>query len=206
MEKNSIVMMSVGGFEVVIPSKPCLELDPSTLMADKWELILIPNRLITFTHLFKTIVEQCGGGYWFTRVRFYEQWEKPIDMVLKIHDPKTIIILNSNPEPYRLAYRIAGNPRYSSMAVFAAKIHGELYVSNWVIELARVAHKLYLEVSPVVFTRGLGRLAGIRVSREPMSNSVAIDICIDKEFVAPQKIVEHGIQVGVMSIKNCLGL
>jgi len=206
MEKNSIVMMSVGGFEVVIPSTPCIELNMSALMAGKWELILIPNRLITFTHLFKTIVEHCGEGYWFTRVRFYEQWEKPIDMLLKIIDPKTIIVLNSNPEPYKLAYRIAGNPRYSSMAVFVTSIHGEIYVSEWILELAKIAHKLHLEISPIVFTRGLGRLAGIRVTREPMSGNVNVDICIDKEFVAPQKIIEHGIQVGVMSIRNCLGL
>ncbi len=204
MTKQGIVLVNVGGFEVVIPSTASSDIDYSSIAIDKWTLILIPNRSMGFTHYFKILVDTCGKGLWFSRTRFYEQWDKPIEMLMDIVDPRTIILLKSNPHPYRLAYRMVKNPRYSSVATLVARIYGKKDVPQWIFELIKIAHRLYIELSPIVLTRGYGKLVGLKIVREhEKDKDIAIGVCIDREHLAPQKISEV-LDVSIMGINRCL--
>ncbi len=202
MNDESIAITVVGGFNIIIP----LNIDLSKYRPheiEKWEMIFLFNRIITYSHILKVISDYCSMGDWYIRIRFYEQWDNPMDMYIKIIDGRRFILLNSVPEPSRLIVKFVHNPRFSNAAVLIMKPKDTVDIPRWIYELEKIARKLYLELSPIMYARGLGRLIGIKVKRDK-EKGLSVNLCIDKELPSKQRIIEKGLEIILSSIKKCI--
>ncbi len=203
MDTESVAVAVVGGFNIIVPLGLHYTL-PHRARASKWELVMMFNRIITYSHVFKTINDYCGTGDWLIRIRFYEQRDNPIDMYTKILTNRRLVLLSSNPPPPRLLSKIVHNPRFSNASLLFTRIEDEKEVPEWVYELEKVASRLYLELSPIMYARGFGRLVGIRVSRARGEKGIKVNLCINKDIGIGQKIREGGLEVVLTSISKCL--
>ena len=202
MNDESIAITVVGGFNIIIQ----LNIDLSKYRPheiEKWEMIFLFNRIITYSHILKVISDYCSMGDWYIRIRFYEQWDNPMDMYIKIIDGRRFILLNSVPEPSRLIVKFVHNPRFSNAAVLIMKPKDTVDIPRWIYELEKIARKLYLELSPIMYARGLGRLIGIKVKRDK-EKGLSVNLCIDKELPSKQRIIEKGLEIILSSIRKCI--
>ncbi|GEM_PF-6910918 len=203
MAGESIVITVVGGFNIVIPlSIDTTKYKPREL--EKWEMIFIFNKIMTYSHILKVISDYCSAGDWYVRIRFYEQWDNPIDMYMKIIDGRRFILINSDPKPARLVMKFVHNPRFSNASILIMKPTETITMPDWIYDLEKMARKLYLELSPLMYARGLGRLIGIRVERSGGDKGLTVNLCIDKEIPGKQRIVEKGLEIILSGIRKCI--
>ncbi len=196
---------SVSGFSIVY-----LE-DPSPISVksisdnyiDNWKFLLLARKIISYPIVFKTITDHCRDGLWYVKIFFYEIRDKPLSLIVKILDPKTILLFDSRPEPRMLMKRILAGPRYSNSVVLLAKL--PLDEPKEVIEevqtLSRIARKLYLELSPLTFSRDLGRLVGLKLGRR--GDSMEVVLCVDKEGVSTT-FSHSGLTINILSLSKCI--
>lgn len=202
MNGESIAVIVIGGYNIIIP----LEIDLSKNVPheiEKWEIIFLFNKIITYSHILKIISDYCSMGDWYIRIRFYEQWDNPIDMYIKLINARKFILLYSIPKPSELIIKFIKSPRFSNATILVMRPKKTIDVPRWIYELEKITGRLYLELSPLMYARGLGRLIGIRIKRDK-NKSLLVNLCIDKEILSRQRITERGLEIILSSIKNCI--
>ncbi len=164
---------------------------------------MLARKIISYPIVFKTITDHCRDGIWFSRIYFYEIRDRPISMIIKVLDPKTIFIFDSNPQPYRLIRRVIANPRYSNSVVLLVKLPYEepRPLLEKVQNLTRIARKLYLELSPLTFNRELGRLMALKLRQT--GDEMEIVLCVNKEGVST-RFSHGGLVINIISLEKCL--
>ncbi len=203
---RGVTVFSVGGFTVVLPDPPSYTLrGAEERKVDEWQIIIVPRRVISFSHMFKIITDYCKAGTWFIRTRFYEQFDKPIDSITTINEYHDIIIHDSRPERPRLMRRILSGPRYSNAFIFMARIGGEADVPKWVSGLAKIGKKTMVELSPLMYSRGLGRLRAIRVMEDEDTGKLILYVCVEKEKIPVTSTRKGNMQIYIGGLDKCLG-
>ncbi len=202
---KTLFYFNVSGFGVVYVDgyspKSITELYDS--ISEEWKYLLLLRRVISYPMIFKTLTDHCREDTWYSRIYFYELRDKPIEMVFRVLDTKTVLLINSRPEPKKLLRRIIANPRYSTTILMLSKVkYEELPASKeWIHRLTRLARKLYLELSPLIFSREMGRLTALKI-RE-VGETVDIEICVTREGVSTS--FEHGgLSVSIKPLDQCL--
>jgi hypothetical protein len=201
----SLLYFNLSGFGIVAV-EPCEPYQPSRVMNEsstEWKYILLTRRVISYPIVVKTIIEHSRKATWFTRIYFYEVRDRPIDMLLRILDSKTILICSSRPEPAKIMQRMVANPRYSCAVTLLARIEDiePKYSVEWVSRLARIARRLYLELSPIVYGRRMGRLVALKL-RESVE-AMNITICVSREGVSTS-FTHGGLNVEIRGYESCL--
>ncbi|OYT40551.1 MAG: hypothetical protein B6U89_01720 [Desulfurococcales archaeon ex4484_58] len=165
-----------------------------------WRYIVITRRIVGFPIVFKNIFDNYGSGEYYVKIYFYELREKPVEMIICIQRPRTLVLIDSVPDIVRLLQRILSNPKYGETIVFIAKIDGEIDLSKYSKSL-RLARKLYTELSPLVYSRGMGRFLALKLSSK--NGSLDIVLCVSREGVSLE--TSHGdIKLNIRGIDRCL--
>ncbi len=171
-------------------------------VADEWKYIMVTRRVVSYPMVLKILTDQCGKGICFSRLYFYEIRHKPISMLYQTLDAKTIHLIDSRPEPLSLLRRIAANPRYSNTIILLAKtnISNANIPMEWIHRMARTARKLYLELSPIIYGKEMGRLIALQLQEQ--GEVINIKICVSREGVS--SFYQYGdLRIEIIGIDRC---
>lgn len=198
------IYLNYGGFDVlVVPSCPVeYSLDyvrKKSVM--EWKYFLLIRRGVRFQSVLKTIVDECGKGVYYVKISFYETRDNPVELTLAVLNPQTIALLDSNVGLPSLIKRMLSNPLYGETAVLVAKIDDSLKEADHAYKQARFAHKIFLELTPMIHGRNLGRIMLMKI-RESVTG-VELTICVSREAVSIES-VEKNIKMRISSLNYCL--
>ncbi len=203
---REVTVFSVGGFTLVLPSPQIHTLDElRRSKAYEWQIIMVPRRVVSFSHMFKIITDYCKEGTWFVRTRFSEQFDKPIDAIITINEYHDIVIHDAFPGRARLMRRILSGPRYSNAFIFLVNIGEPGKTPRWISDLAKIAKKTLVELSPLMYSRGLGRLRAVRVVENEDTGETSIYVCVEREKIPVSSTRKGNIQIYIAGIEKCLG-
>ncbi len=201
----TLLYFNVSGFGVVytLTGRTSILGDFLDIIAEEWKYIIIARRVVSYPMVLKTLIDHCKQGVCFSRIYFYEIRHKPISMLYKILDAKTILLIDSSPEPNSLLRRVIANPRYSNSIVLLAqtKIVRPDLPLEWIQRMTKTARRLYLELSPIIYGREMGRLVALQLQEQ--AEGISVNICVSREGVS--SIFQHGgIRVEIRGIDQCL--
>ncbi len=202
---RELIYVNYGGFNIVYIDelrKKCNINNYKSLSVVNWKYLLLLKRIVTFPIVFKYIFDKQGKGLQYARIRFREQIDKPVELLLHLMPTRTIFLINSNPSPSRILRRIFANPRYSETLLFLAEVHDdiekELVQYN---DLLKLSKKLFMELSNLVYKRGVGRFNALKIRER--EGVVDITICVSKKGVSLE--TSYGdIKVSIKDIEFCL--
>jgi len=166
-----------------------------------WRYILLTRRVIGFPMIFKNILDHYSNGTYYVKIFFYEQRDNPVEILLNITGSRSLIFIDSVPDIGRLMRRIISNPRYGETSLFIGKVEldiDELYEYD---RLFKLAYKLFNELSPIVYSRGIGRFLGLKV-RE-YGQKTEISLCVSREGVFIETTYRD-IKLNIVNIDQCL--
>ncbi len=199
--KSSIVLLNLSGFDLIVT--PEVEnFIPEfwhTKKTDEWQYIILPRRSVSFLQVFKILSDNCSGKLCYSRIFFYELRDRPVDLVLEPIDTKTFIMYGSNPPFPRIVRRILANPKYSNTVMFIAKFNETKY-DNY-RKSVTIARRIYMELSPVTISKGLGRLLGVKL--ENIGGRMKVTLCVSREGIKSTETM-GGVSVDIRSINQCL--
>lgn len=167
-----------------------------------WFYILMFRKVVSFATVFKIITQYCVEHLCYVRIYFYELKEQPVKLILKVPDRRSIILINSNPPIGKLLKRIIANPRFGETVVFIARLGRKtININEKTAEDLKLSRKLFMELSPIVFGKGLGRLVAMNMKRSGAGYSIML--CVDKAGVFVQSSYE-GVNLFIKSIDQCI--
>ncbi|ADI31396.1 hypothetical protein [Staphylothermus hellenicus] len=172
-----------------------------TITSD-WLYILLLRKVVSFATVFKTLTQQCRGKLCYARIYFYELKNQPIQLIFKIFDRSSTILINSDPPIEKLLKRIIANPKFGETVVFISNLGKDnIVIDTEQANDLKVARKLYMELSPIVFGRGFGRLVAMNMEKTGAGYNVIL--CVDKEGVSVQSTYER-VNLLIKSISQCI--
>lgn len=202
---RELIYVNYGGFNIVYISE-FREIHDIEYYKEKsvtnWKYLLLPKKIVTFPIVFKYIFEKQGKGLSYVKIRFREQIDKPIELLLYLMPTRTIFLINSNPQPSRILKRILANPRYSETLIFLAKIHDDIdkNIAQY-NDLLGLSKKLFMELSNLVYRKGIGRINALKIREE--ADKTNIVICVSRKGVLLE--TNYGdIKVSIRDITYCL--
>ncbi len=202
---SEVFYLSTSGIEVHVlrDFNPGLTLEEIlNTETNEWFYILIPRRTVSFATVFKYITQHCYAHLCFVRIYFYELKDKPINLTIYVPDRRSIILIHSIPSLVKLLKRVIANPKYSETVVFIARIPGKnISISRNTEEKLKLARKLFMELSPIIFSRGFGRLIALMIKGLNMGHQVTL--CVEKPGIVVQSSYE-GVNLIIKSIEKCL--
>jgi hypothetical protein len=202
---SEIFYLSTSGIEVHVLKdfNPGLTFEEMlNTKTSEWFYILIPRRTVGFATVFKYITQHCYIHLCFVRIYFYELREQPINLTIYVPDRRSIILIHSVPSLTKLLKRIIANPKYSETVVFIAKIPNKnIGIDRNTEEKIKLARKLFMELSPIIFSRGFGRLLALVI--KSLNAGHQVTLCVEKPGIAVQSGYE-GVSLIIKSIEKCL--
>ncbi|NPA99551.1 MAG: hypothetical protein GXO43_09245 [Crenarchaeota archaeon] len=198
---SNIVLLNLSGFDLILTPETENFIPEfwHTKKTDDWQYIILPRRSVSFLQVFKILSDNCAGKLCYSRIFFYELRDRPVDLVLEPIDTKTFVIYGSNPSFPRIVRRILANPKYSNTVVFIAKFNETKYERYK--RAASIARRIFMELSPVTISRGLGRLLGVKI--ENISGRMKVTLCVSREGIKSTETM-GGVSVDIRSINQCL--
>lgn len=198
------IYVNYGGFDILIaPSYPAeykLEYVKKKSIVN-WKYYLFIRRGVRFQGVFKTIVDECGKGVYYVKISFYEIRDKPVELTLAVLSPQVIVLLDSNMGFPSLIKRMLSNPLYGETIALVARVDDSLKEIEHVSKQARFAHKIFLELTPMIHGRGLGRIMLMKL-REAGS-TMELTICVSREAVSMES-TERNIKMRISSLEYCI--
>ena len=202
---REIVYMVYSGFNIIyinnLREKYSIENYKNTSVT-KWKYLVLPKKIVTFPIVFKYIFDRQGMGFHYVKIRFREQLHNPVEMLLDLVPIRTIYLINSNPKPSRLFRRLFANPRYSETIMLLAEINDDpMKDLERYNDLIRLARKLFMELTSLVYKKGVGRFNALRlVEREGL---VDIIVCVTRKGAFLE--TSYGdVKVTIKDIDSCL--
>lgn len=198
------IYVNYGGFNVLVAPNYPIEYRLDYVKKKSvlnWKYYLLIRRGVRFQGVFKTIVEECGKGVYYVKINFYETRDKPVELTLAVLNPQIIVLLDSNTGFSSLIKRLLSNPIYGETIVLVARLDDSLKEMDNALKQARFAHKAFLELTPVIHSRGLGRIMLMKL-RETDS-TMELTICVSREAVS-METVEKNIKMRISSLDYCL--
>ncbi|ABN69645.1 hypothetical protein Smar_0538 [Staphylothermus marinus F1] len=202
---SGILYVNTSGTEIFVLENLREKIDFDKIMdktTSDWLYILLLRRVVSFATVFKMLTQHCQGELCYVRIYFYELKKQPIQLILKIFDQTFIILINSDPPIDKLLKRIIANPRFGETVVFISKLGKyNIAIDAELANDLKLARKLYMELSPIVFGRGFGRLVAMNMKR--IGARYNVTLCVDKEGVSVQSIYEN-INLLIKSVSQCI--
>jgi len=198
------IYLNYGGFDILITQDCPVEYSVNYVKKKSvmdWKYFLLIRRGVRFQSILKTIVDECGRGIYYVKISFYETRDKPVELTLAVLNPQTIVLLDSNTGFSSLVRRMLSNPLYGETSLFVARIDDSLREAEHIYKQARFAHKIFLELTPMIHSRNLGRIMLMKI-RE-IGSTVELTICVSREAVSIES-VEKNIKMKISSLNYCI--
>jgi hypothetical protein len=202
---SEIFYLSTSGIEVHVLKKfnPGITFEEIlNTETNEWFYILIPRRTVSFATVFKYITQHCYQHLCFVRIYFYELKDQPINLTIYVPDRRSIILIHTIPPIVKLLKRVIANPKYSETVVFIARVPNKsISIDRDTGEKLKLARKLFMELSPIIFSRGFGRLIALLI--KGLNKGHQVTLCVEKPGIAVQSGYE-GVNLIIKSIEKCL--
>jgi len=203
---RGVIYLVHSGFDLLFLEKTSSEYTLSGVKRSStfnWKYLVLVKKVVSFPIVFKYLFEKQNPGLHYVRIRFREQLQKPIEMLAYMEYPRTLYILDSNPEFTAILKRILANPRFSDTVMFMAEFSSDVKdLLEEYSELAKIARRLYLELGSLFYRENLGKLELLKIA-EQSRGVLDVDSCVSKKGVYLE-ITYNNVKVHVKDVESCL--
>ncbi len=200
---NELFYINFSGFNLVVIN----ELEKRLSLKDvkkksilEWKYVIISRKIVSFPIIFKNLLDHYSSGTCYVKIFFYELREHPIELLIHIYGPRTLILLDGSPSLNRLLKRIIANPKYGESLMFIGHLDDRIEELSKYSKVLKLARKLFTELSPVVYSRGIGRFIAIKLREK--DGSLDLVLCVSREGVS-METTYHDIKLNIQGIDRC---